>query len=377
MHENLAGYASNPMKSQGRLYMEANSFRNEFQRDINRIVNSTPFRRLLYKTQVFLNDTGDHYRTRLTHSLEVAQTGKVIAAAIDLSTELTECLCLAHDIGHPPFGHAGENALDLCMVDHGGFDHNEYALKLLTELEVSYLNFQGLNLCWETLDGLIKHNGPVNKNPRPYIKLYAQKHNINLNNYASLEAQVASLADDIAYNGHDLEDGLRAGLFTIEDVCRAEIFPEILNTLKKLRGRYEERQIIHEIIREIMNCLIADVIEQTKRNLAIYNITQLEQVYGASDSLVSFSTKIDRELSKLREFLHKNMYRHYQVNRMTLRASKIVKELYRVYIDNPQCLPPEWQAKLSAVELPHLVCDYIAGMTDRFAIDEHKKLCGF
>lgn len=377
MHENLASYASNPTTSKGRLFREATSFRNEFQRDINRIINSTPFRRLLYKTQVFVNDTGDHYRTRLTHSLEVAQIGKVIASALDLSTELTECLCLAHDIGHPPFGHAGENALALCMIDHGGFDHNEYALKLLTELEVSYLDFSGLNLCWETLDGLIKHNGPIIDNPRPYTKFYAQKHNIKLNHYASLEAQVASLADDIAYNSHDLEDGLRAGLFTVEDICQAGIFSEVISEVTKLRGRYEERKIVHEIIRSIMNHLTFDVIEQTRKNLKKHDIKELEQVYLAERSLVSFSAKAHQELNHLREFLYKNMYRHYQVNRMTLRATKIVKDLYSVYVSNPHCLPPEWQAKLSIAELPGVVCDYIAGMTDRFAADEHKKLCGF
>lgn len=371
MHENLAKYASNPEKSKGRVHNEGKSFRDEFQRDTNRIINSASFRRLVYKTQVFVNDTGDHYRTRMTHSLEVAQIGKVIASALDLSTELTECLALAHDIGHPPFGHAGEEALNICMSEYGGFDHNEYTVKLLTELEERYLSYNGLNLCFETMDGIIKHNGPV-ASSRPVIASYAALHGIDLSLRASLEAQVASLSDDIAYNSHDLEDGLRAGFFSIDDVYDAGVICDIIARIKSSAVGLDQHRIIFEVIRNLINFLVNDVINTSKQHIKDMSIIDLEDVLHAKKNIISMSGVATDELAKLRKFLFANMYRHPEVNRMTYRAKKIVTSLYQVFLHNPDCLPKKWQNKPGPVQI--VIADYIAGMTDRFATLEYEKL---
>ena len=378
MPQNLASYASNPALSKGRLHHEEPTFRNEFQRDVNRIINSAAFRRLEYKTQVFVNDKGDHYRTRLTHSLEVAQIAKVIASALGLATDLAECLSLAHDLGHPPFGHAGEEALDKKLAADGGFNHNEYTLKLLTALEERYIKFNGLNLSYETLDGIIKHNGPIKSiDKNTLIYKYAKEHRIILDRYPSLEAQVAGIADDIAYNSHDLEDGLRAKLFTIADIHNAGVFTDIINEVRSLDQDAQEQRIIHEIIRRLVNQMVTDVLATSNRNLESMRIENIEQVYRADKLIVNFSESMQEKVGKLKKFLLLNMYRHYTVNRMTYRAKKIVAELFDVFSENSGCLPDKWQARLAGANKSVIIADYIAGMTDRFAAKEHELLCNF
>jgi dGTPase len=385
MHQKLASYATDPQFSNGRLYQEEPTFRDEFQRDLNRITHSAAFRRLEYKTQVFVNDEGDHYRTRLTHSLEVAQISKVIAAELDLSLELTECLSLAHDLGHPPFGHAGEEALNEKLSTYGGFNHNEYTLKLLTQLEERYINFNGLNLTWETLDGIMKHNGPIigkyskHNKASEFIRECAKNHNISLDKFPSLEAQVSAIADDIAYNSHDLEDGLRAGLFSIKDVCNCDIINDIIDEVNNIKQGAEEQRVIHEIIRRLTNQMVIDVITQTQTNIRSLNIKNLNDVYDANIKIVDFSLPMQKKVSKLKKYLLDNMYKHYTVNVMTYKGRKIIKELFETFLANPGCLPTKWQGKINKdqTNLPIVIANYIAGMTDRYAIKEHKMLCSF
>lgn len=383
MERYLASYASNPKFSKGRLHEEEDTFRNAFQRDLNRITHSAAFRRLEYKTQVFVNDTGDHYRTRLTHSLEVAQISKVIAIELGLSVELTECLSLAHDLGHPPFGHAGEDALNKKLADHGGFDHNAYTLKLLTQLEERYIKFNGLNLTVETLDGIAKHNGPlsgkyiVNKKPSKLVVEHAENYGIKLETFPSLEAQVASIADDIAYNSHDLEDGLKAGFFTIEDIYNFNLINDIIDDVRSIQKNIEDQRLIHEVIRRLINNMVIDVISQSKNNINSIKIKTLKDVQDAHKMVVEFSEPMQEKVLKLKNYLKDNMYMHYTVNRMTFKARKIVKELFDVFLENPGCLPSKWQNKISGKNLPIIIADYIAGMTDRYAIKEHEVLCNF
>lgn len=385
MEQYLAPYASDPKFSKGRLHKEEDTFRNVFQRDLNRITHSAAFRRLEYKTQVFVNDMGDHYRTRLTHSLEVAQISKVIAVELNLSIELAECLGLAHDLGHPPFGHAGEDALNVKLSAYGGFDHNVYTLKLLTQLEERYIKFNGLNLTVETLEGIAKHNGPLagkystHKKTSKLILEYAEAHDINLETFPSLEAQVAGIADDIAYNSHDLEDGLKAGLFTIDDIYNYNIINDIIDEVRSIKKDAEEQRVIHEIIRRLTNQMVVDVITYSKHNIDSTNIKTLEDVYNAHKMIVNFSETMQQKVLKLKNYLKDNMYRHSTVNRMTFKARKVVKELFDVFFENPGCLPEKWQNKINEdrKNLPIIIADYIAGMTDRYAMKEHEILCNF
>ena len=385
IHQNLALYAASPERSKGRLYQEDSSFRNEFQRDLSRITHSAAFRRLEYKTQVFVNDKGDHYRTRLTHSLEVAQISRVIASELSLSTELAECLGLSHDIGHPPFGHAGEEMLNKMLQEHGGFDHNEYTIKLLTQLEERYINFNGLNLTWETIDGIIKHNGPLignyshhNKTSEFIIK-YAKQHALPLEKFPSLEAQVASIADDIAYNSHDLEDGLRAGLFSLNDLYDHNLISDIISEVRSIQQETEEQRLVHEVIRRLINQMVLDVIICSKHNLQQMNITNLDDEHNASKKVIDFSSSMQHTIDKLKKYLLDHMYKHYSVNRMTYKAKIIIKDLYQIFIKHPNCLPKKWQNKIARDQsnLAITIGDYIAGMTDRFATKEHKTLCNF
>ncbi len=385
MERYLAPYASDPKFSKGRLHEEEGTFRNVFQRDLNRVTHSAAFRRLVYKTQVFVNDTGDHYRTRLTHSLEVAQISKVIAVELGLSIELTECLSLAHDLGHPPFGHAGEDALNKKLVDYGGFDHNAYTLKLLTQLEERYIKFNGLNLTIETLDGIAKHNGPlsgkylINKKPSKLMVEYAENHGIKLETFPSLEAQVAGIADDIAYNSHDLEDGLKAGLFTIDDIYNSDLINDIIDEVRIIQKDAENQRVIHEVIRRLINQMVIDVLTQSRNNIDSMKVKTLKDVQDAPKIIIEFSEAMQEKVSKLRNYLKDNMYMHYTVNRMTFKARKVVKELFDVFFENPGCLPDKWLSKISENKknLPIIIADYIAGMTDRYAMKEHEVLCNF
>ena len=379
----FAPYASFPHLSRGRLHREEESpTRTTFQRDRDRIIHSTGFRRLEYKTQVFVNHEGDHYRTRLTHSLEVAQIARSIARSLQLNEDLSEALALAHDLGHTPFGHAGEHALSKMMENFGGFDHNAQSLAVVTRLERCYPGFEGLNLTWETLEGLVKHNGPLvmdgERGILPYhIKYFVRNYDLELHTFASAEAQVAALADDIAYNNHDIDDGLRAELFEIKDMSVLPLVGRIFSSVEEEYPNIDTSLIIHEAVRRLIGDMVSDCLAETENRLkqsAPKTVTDIRNlncpVVGFSDDMID----IDRSL---KEFLFENMYRHEKVNTMTREASKIVCRLFEEFISDPTKLPKEWQAKsdIKGGEITaRAVADYIAGMTDRFAYVEHAKL---
>lgn len=379
----LKNLASHLYTSRGRLYEEKpDAFRTPFQRDKDRILRSTAFRRLQYKTQVFVNHEGDHYRTRLTHSLEVAQIAKTICRMLELNEDLSEALALAHDMGHPPFGHAGEDALNLKMKPFGGFDHNGHTIKLITELEQQYANFDGLNLCWETIEGIAKHNGPLtgvnavkNKIVPSEIENYSKKHNLELDRFSSLEAQIASVADDIAYNNHDLEDGIRSGYLTINDIEDLPIINQFLFDLRKQFDDVSDRRLIHELIRKMINLMVNDVVNQINENVKTYKINSAEDVRNCTITLVNFSDEIEEYNKLIRKLLMAKVYRHYKVNSMSNIAKRVIGSLFDIYYDQPNCLPPEWLKKAKDGDnnqLAIVIADFISGMTDRFAIATYK-----
>jgi len=377
----LATFAVYEEKSRGRLYLETyddSKYRSVFGRDRDRIINSSAFRRLQYKTQVFVNHSGDHYRTRLTHSLEVAQIARWIAGALKVNKDLAEIVSLAHDLGHPPFGHAGEDALHDKMKSFGGFYHNSHTLKIITKIETRFIEFEGLNLSWEMLEGVVKHNGPLSDDKVcEYITHYNLCHDLDLKNFSSIEAQISAIADDIAYNNHDIEDGLRADLFKIEDLCNlpviGKIYCEILEKYSDLR----EEMIVGEAKKLLTLEMVVDVIENTKRNIELNKIKTESDVRNLGKSLVGFSSEMEEAHQAIKKFLMKNMYRHEAVNKMTDNAKKVVSSLFDLYLNNPENLPAdrfEISKKLSTKkELAILVSDYIAGMTDRFAIKEFEE----
>src|SRR5712691_12733271 len=377
-----APYASNPEKSRGRLHPEPESdMRSRFQRDRDRIIHSTAFRRLMHKTQVFVTHEGDHYRTRLTHSLEVAQIARTIARALGLEEDLAEALALAHDLGHTPFGHAGEEALNAEMAPYGGFSHNDQTLRILTHLEHGYAEFDGLNLCWETLEGTAKHNGPlvgpgIERQVPPSIAEYDRRHPLALDSFPGPEAQVAALADDIAYNNHDIDDGLRAGLFGVADL--AEV-PLVGTVFEEVRARYpglDESRLIHEAIRRLIDRMVRDLVAETGKRLAESGAKTVEEVRQLGEPIGAFSAQMRNHDRALKRFLSERMYRHYRVNRMSSKARRVVRELFQLFLAEPECLPSEWRA-LSGNKTPEtarIVADYLAGMTDRFALDEHRRL---
>lgn len=374
---NLASYACNPAASRGRFYAEAESnARSPFQRDRDRIIHSTAFRRLEYKTQVFVNHEGDHYRTRLTHSLEVAQLARGMCRSLGLNEDLAEALALAHDLGHTPFGHAGEHALGAMMQPFGGFDHNAHTIKILTSLEHKYAGFDGLNLTWETLEGIAKHNGPLLNPPRELAE-YNLRHDLELSSYASGEAQVASLADDIAYNNHDIDDGLRAGLLSIEQLEEVLEVARIFHEVQKKYPDIDEQRLTHESIRRLINRMVTDLVVQTRSNIESYKIKTVDDIRALGNSIVSFSPEMQEINFTLQEFLMKNMYRHYKVNRMASKAGRVVTDLFEFFLNEPECLPDAWR-KLTdgqgATKTATVVADFIAGMTDRFALDEYRRV---
>ncbi len=366
----LTSYAVNEDKSRGRLYREIyddSKYRSVFGRDRDRIINSSAFRRLQYKTQVFVNNLGDHYRTRLTHSLEVAQIARWIAGALEVNKDLAEIVSLAHDLGHPPFGHAGEDALNEAMKNYGGFSHNAHTLKILTKLETRFIEFEGLNLSWEMLEGVVKHNGPLKSRIPQYIWEYNKKYNLDLENFSSIEAQISALADDIAYNNHDLEDGLRAGLFEIEDIFALPLVGEIYKEILKKYPNIKREMIVGEAKKRLTLVMVLDVIDETIKNILENKIETENDVRKLGKSLVHFSKNMEIAHQSLKKFLMENMYRHKLVNEMTTNARKVVGFLFDFYIKNPDKLPDEEKT-------PEAISDYIAGMTDRFAIGEYKKL---
>jgi dGTPase len=374
----LAAYACRPEESRGRLHPEPESpSRSVFQRDRDRIIHSSAFRRLQYKTQVFVYHEGDHYRTRLTHSLEVAQIARSIARRLGLNEDLAEALSLAHDLGHTPFGHAGEEALNDVMSGFGGFRHNDQTLRVLTKLEHRYAAFDGLNLTWETLEGIAKHNGPLKGELTPTLADYVKQHDLELATWPSAEAQVAALADDIAYDNHDTDDGLRAGLFAILDLTQVPLLGSIFAEVDRLYPGVDDSRLIHEAIRRLIDRMIGDVVEESRRRIAALKAQSAVDIRRHSAAVIAFSTGMREQERGLRRFLFERMYRHYRVNRMASKARRVVQELFRLLLAEPQCLPTEWQSQATGAgtrETARVVADYIAGMTDRFALDEHYRL---
>ncbi|UTW50418.1 deoxyguanosinetriphosphate triphosphohydrolase [bacterium SCSIO 12827] len=378
----LAAYACRSETSRGRLHPEGDSAtRGAFQRDRDRIIHSVAFRRLAYKTQVFVNHEGDFFRTRLTHSLEVSQIARSICRYLHLNEDLGEALALAHDLGHPPFGHAGEDALKEVMAPYGGFDHNAQSLHVVTKLEERYPGWDGLNLTWETLEGVVKHNGPlVNSGNLPLpraIADYQELQDLELDTYAGAEAQVAAIADDIAYNNHDIDDGLRAGLFTIDDLADVPLVGRIFHDVRHDMPDLDESHLIHEAVRRMIGDMVTDVIEETRRRLDDGKPDSPDAVRHLRRPVAGFSDDMREWDAALKKFLFDNMYRHYKLNRMTSKARRVVKDLFCLLIREPECLPTEWRAKAEGPETQataqHL-CDFIAGMTDRYAGEEHRRL---
>ncbi|MEM9049673.1 MAG: deoxyguanosinetriphosphate triphosphohydrolase [Pseudomonadota bacterium] len=374
-----AVYACDPAATRGRLTPEdASANRSPYQRDRDRIIHSAAFRRLKHKTQVFVEHEGDYYRTRLTHSLEVAQVARTIARTLGLDEDLTEAVALAHDLGHTPFGHTGEDALAECMAPWGGFDHNAQAVRIVTRLECHYARFDGLNLSWETLEGLAKHNGPV-RGAVPYaLAEYVAEHDLELHTHAGAEAQVAALADDIAYNNHDLMDGLRAGLFS-EDQLRA--LPIIGPAFAEAQARYPDiapsrRQ--HEAMRRVFGAMVEDVLRESHAILARTAPRSVDDVRAAGYPVIRFSKPLWEDLKIIRRFFFEHMYRHWQVRRMRRKAGVVVRDLFEVFTDDIGLLPEGWRRAAAqagqGVGHARIVADYIAGMTDRFALNEHRKI---
>lgn len=374
-------YASDPAKTRGRLVAEEESaFRSCFQRDRDRIIHSSAFRRLKHKTQVFVEHEGDYFRTRLTHSIEVAQVARTIAGALGLNVGLTEAVALAHDLGHTPFGHTGEEALDALMAPHGGFDHNAQALRIVTSLERHYAAFDGLNLSWETLEGIAKHNGPVTGDLPWALAEYAARHDLELATHAGAEAQVAALADDIAYNNHDLHDGLRAGLFDEADIRALPIVGDAYGEVDRLWPGLDPYRRRHEALRRVFGVMVADVIETSRAILADAAPRSAVAVRHLGRPVIRFSPACWADLNRIRDFLFARMYRAPEVMRMRAQVTRVVNELFPFYMDEPRHLPARWQGALAGTQgetaLARLVSDYISGMTDRFALQEHARLLG-
>jgi dGTPase len=377
-----APYAENPVNSLGRRFPEDDSAtRTPFARDRDRIIHCTAFRRLKEKTQVFVAHEGDHYRTRLTHSLEVAQIARSLATAMGLDADLAETIALAHDLGHPPFGHAGEDELATQMAPFGGFDHNVQTFRVVTELEHRYPDFLGLNLTWETLEGVIKHNGPVTgKLDRPSWKAivdYNVDYDLRLHTWASAEAQVAAIADDIAYNNHDVDDGVQAGLLNLEELRAIPLIGPQIRAVTAERPTLDERLVRLESVRRMIGAMVGDVMAETARRVAKTCVASPEDVRNLTHSLVDFSPDMLEDLSRLRLVLMEKMYRHWKVNRTRSQARRILAEMFQLFMAEPDVLPTEWFVRSQnrdEVGRARVVCDYIAGMTDRYAIEEHRKL---
>ena len=383
-----AVYAADPAQSRGRLHAETISpTRNAFRRDCDRIIHSAAFRRLAHKTQVFVYHEGDHYRTRLTHTLEVAQIARSLARALGLDEDLAEALALAHDLGHPPFGHAGERALDECLSASGGFDHNAQALRIVTDLERRYAGFDGLNLSWETLEGLVKHNGPLaNREGAPVgryarhgvpaeIVAYSKIQDLELWSYASAEAQVAALSDDIAYDAHDIDDGLRADLFTLEDILAVPLVGGILADIDREHPGLETARRAHELVRRIITRMIEDVIAECGRRVAMLKPRSAADVREAPRPIVGFSPAMDKADRDIKGFLYPRMYRHDRVMRVMDDAEGVVRDLFGHYSATSADLPEEWREGIGVNDSDYArrIADYIAGMTDRYALIEHAK----
>jgi len=376
-YRNIAPYAASDTASRGRAHPEGGpGYRNEFQRDRDRIIHSSAFRRLEYKTQVFVNHEGDLFRTRLTHSLEVAQIARTIARALGLHEDLTEAICLAHDLGHTPFGHAGQDALNSCMKPYGGFEHNLQSLRVVDELEQKYAEFDGLNLSFETREGILKHCSPNNA-----LQLGELGRRFLNKSQPSLEAQLANLADEVAYNNHDVDDGLRSGFITVEQLQEVSFFRERYQMVAKDYPQLSARRVKYEVVRRMITSHVNDIIGTTQANLKKHNINSPEEVRALPSAIVSFSAELREQNKELKQFLFHNLYRHYRVQRMSRKAKQLIGEQFEAYMDDPRLLPNKYQSRVKAMEKEsgvdgraRAIADYIAGMTDRYAIAEHDRL---
>ena len=382
--EKRAVYATRWEDSRGRYVDEPlSATRTPFQRDRDRIIHASAFRRLKQKTQVFVAHEGDHYRTRLTHSLEVAQIARSVARTLGLDEDLAEAMALAHDLGHPPFGHAGEDQLDECMAQYEGFDHNAQTLRVVTKMEERYPNFDGLNLTWEMLEGLCKHNGPLITADNSIDDLPAAFRDfpwleqLELEQFAGPEAQVAALADDIAYNNHDIDDGITAGLFTIEDMLELPLVGDIFRSVQEDHPFLDPQRTVYEGVRRLIGHWINDLVTETQRRVDAYKPQSAADVRSMPVPLVAFSDALERDQRALRAFLYERMYKHYKVNRMRSQAKRILRELFDLFMAEPETLPDLWRRdaeQATPVRRARLVCDYLAGMTDNYAIDLHRRL---
>ena len=372
----LAAYAASAASSRGRRHAEpAPAYRSEYQRDRDRIIHCAAFRRLEYKTQVFVNHEGDLFRTRLTHSVEVAQIGRSIARALNLDEDLTEAIALAHDLGHTPFGHSGQDMLNACMRDYGGFEHNLQSLRVVDVLEEKYAAFPGLNLTFETREGILKHCSPKHAAELGELgQRFLEKHQ------PSLEAQIANLADEIAYNNHDVDDGLRSGLITIEQLQETQLFAEQYARVEKIYPDVAPRIRVHETVRRMINYWVVDLIENSRRLLKESGVASLEEVRRAGHGLIAYSDAARPHSQELKQFLRHQLYAHYRVRRMTLKAGKIIEALFQAFMQDTRLLPPQYQDKIrqqddgNTLSKARNIADYIAGMTDRYAIREHQRL---
>lgn len=375
-------YACLPEFTKGRVYEERKTpYRNEFERDRDRIIHSNAFKRLQYKTQVFVNHEGDHYRNRLTHSIEVSSISRSISKALGLCEDLAESVALAHDLGHSPFGHAGEEALDKCMKDFGGFSHNAHSFKILTFLEQKYAAYDGLNLTWEVLEGIVKHNGPLQKKDlSKYIVAYDARYPLDLDKYSSAEAQVASLSDDIAYITHDLEDSIRAEIITYKDLAELEFIDKMLHSVTLEFKDTTGSRLIYETVRKLTHHFIESLLNQSRENIQKYKITSQQDVRNLGKPLIAFTPDVENEIKLVKKFLFNKVYTHNRVASVTLQCKNVVRDLFKLYVDNLELLPFSWrnmidrednQAKMS------LIADYIAGMTDRFAIKQYQAFYNF
>jgi dGTPase len=385
----LPPYAADPAASRGRLHRETiSTFRSPFQRDRDRIIHSSAFRRLKHKTQVFIEHEGDYFRTRLTHSIEVAQVARTLAGALGLNTDLAEAIALAHDLGHTPFGHTGEDALAALMEPYGGFDHNAQALRIVTALERHYAEFDGLNLTWETLEGIAKHNGPVvlpdgtpRKGPLPRVLAdYNARHDLWLHTHASAEAQVAAIADDVAYNHHDLHDGLRSGLFTEADLMDLPLTAPAFAEVDALYPGLDPMRRRHEALRRVFGVMVEDVIAVARHRLDAAAPGDSDAIRHLGTTIIRFSDRLFRELKVIRQFLFTRMYRAPAVVAMRAEVTQVVEALFHLYLADPARLPPEWHGDLAQgatqTDVARLVADYVAGMTDRFALQDYLRHTG-
>jgi len=387
-----SAYACDPGRSRGRLFVEPPSkTRSPFRRDCDRVIHSTAFRRLKYKTQVFVFHEGDHYRTRLTHSLEVAQIARALARQLGLDEDLTETLALAHDLGHPPFGHAGERALDACLQAHGGFDHNAQTLRVVTSLEHRYPDFDGLNLTWESLEGIVKHNGPLTARNGAAVGRYRDRgipvgvsdfvrtYDLELWSFASLEAQVAAIADDIAYDAHDIDDGLRAGLFDVDDLKVIPIAADMIAEIARSYPGLDDSRRGAELVRELISHLIGAVVSEARRRLELARPTGVDDVRNHGEVLIAFPAEVAQAEAAIKAFLKLRMYRHSRVMRVMGDAEQILFDLFARYHNHPGDLPAEWlppggDGSETETERARRIGNFIAGMTDRFALTEHQRL---